>query len=93
MAGAVILPVTGLSVGVVQVCRGIINQPEAIAAAHQGKLWDPVRRGCECMRVHACACVCMRVHACIPYCVAVCRGILNQPEVVAAAHQGKLWTR
>jgi hypothetical protein len=44
VAGAVILPVTGLSVGVVQVARGVINQPEAIAAAHQGKVWDKVRR-------------------------------------------------
>jgi hypothetical protein len=44
IAGAVILPVTGLSVGVVQACRGAINQPEAIAAASQGKIWDTVRR-------------------------------------------------
>ena len=44
VAGAIILPVTGLSVGAVQVCRGLANQPEAAAAARQGKVWDPDAR-------------------------------------------------
>jgi hypothetical protein len=60
VAGAVILPVTGLSVGVVQVCRGIINQPEALVASHQGKAWDPVRRrrlGDGAARERGCVCV------------------------------------
>lgn len=42
IVGAVVLPVTGVSVGAVQVVRGIINTPEAISRATQGKLWDEV---------------------------------------------------
>lgn len=42
VAGAVILPVTGVSVGLVQVARGIINQPEAISESSRGKVWDQV---------------------------------------------------
>lgn len=53
VAGAVILPVTGISVGAVQVCRGLINQPEAAAAARQGKVWDPdARRWLEAPPTH-----------------------------------------
>ncbi len=49
IVGAVVLPVTGVSVGAVQVVRGIINTPEAISQATQGKLWDEVsdQAGCS----------------------------------------------
>ena len=42
VAGVVVLPVTGMTVGVVQVVRGLVNTPEAVYEATQGKLWDDV---------------------------------------------------
>ncbi len=41
-AGVVILPVTGIVIGSIQIGRGIINQPEAIREARKGKFWDLV---------------------------------------------------
>ena len=38
----VILPVTGIVIGSIQIGRGIINQPEAIREARKGKFWDLV---------------------------------------------------
>lgn len=43
VAGAVILPVAGLGVGVAQVIRGAANTPEAIKESRQGRYWDQVR--------------------------------------------------
>ncbi|EFJ53165.1 molecular chaperone [Volvox carteri f. nagariensis] len=40
--GAVVLPVTGVGVGTVQFVRGVINTPEAVVQAQNGKLWDEV---------------------------------------------------
>lgn len=42
VAGAVILPVAGLGVGVAQVIRGAANTPEAIKESRQGRYWDQV---------------------------------------------------
>lgn len=42
VAGAVILPVAGLGVGVAQVIRGAANTPEAIKESRQGRFWDQV---------------------------------------------------
>ena len=42
VAGAVILPVAGLGVGVAQVIRGVANTPEALREAKQGRYWDQV---------------------------------------------------
>lgn len=39
----VLLPVTGLVIGTIQIGRGIINTPEAIREARKGKFWDLVR--------------------------------------------------
>lgn len=43
VAGAVILPVAGLGIGVAQVIRGAANTPEAIKESRQGRFWDQVR--------------------------------------------------
>jgi hypothetical protein len=42
VAGAVLLPATGVSVAVVQVTRGFINQSEAFVESYKGKVWDQV---------------------------------------------------
>ena len=42
VAGAVILPLTGISVGVVQVVRGALNQPSALTNSSKGLVWDEV---------------------------------------------------
>jgi hypothetical protein len=47
VVGAVVLPVTGVGVGVAQMVRGVANQPEAWVQSTQGKVWDEVR-------LHAC---------------------------------------
>ncbi|GIM01777.1 hypothetical protein Vretimale_6563 [Volvox reticuliferus] len=44
VVGAVVLPVTGVGVGTVQMVRGVINTPEAVMQASNGKLWDEDRR-------------------------------------------------
>eukprot|EP00878_Enallax_costatus_P018939 GHUV01019964.1.p1 GENE.GHUV01019964.1~~GHUV01019964.1.p1 ORF type:complete len:291 (+),score=76.81 GHUV01019964.1:714-1586(+) len=44
IAGAVLLPVAGASVAAIQVARGILNQPEAIAESIRGKAWDQEHR-------------------------------------------------
>ena len=44
IAGAVLLPVTGVAVGAAQLVRGAVNTPEALKQASQGKHWDEV--GC-----------------------------------------------
>lgn len=43
MAGAVLLPATGVTVGVVQVARGVMAQPEALVETLRGSQWDEVR--------------------------------------------------
>jgi hypothetical protein len=43
VVGAVVLPVTGVGVGVVQMCRGVANTPEAIREQGHGKIWDKAR--------------------------------------------------
>jgi hypothetical protein len=43
--GAVVLPVAGLTVGTVQMVRGVANTPEAVAEARKGRVWDQVRQG------------------------------------------------
>ena len=40
VAGAVVLPVAGAVVGCVQLTRGILATPEAIAERGKGKIWD-----------------------------------------------------
>ena len=42
LAGAVLLPVTGLGVGLTQAVRGAINTPEAIRESSRGRQWDQV---------------------------------------------------
>lgn len=42
LAGAVVLPVTGVAVGTAQIVRGIANTPEAIRETQHGKQWDQV---------------------------------------------------
>lgn len=44
VAGAVVLPIAGVTVGAVQVVRGIVNQPHAIAESSKGKVWDQEQR-------------------------------------------------
>eukprot|EP00891_Asterochloris_glomerata_P009342 jgi/Astpho2/9342/Aster-07279 len=44
LAGAVILPVTGVGVGLVQACRGIFNTPEALREQSKGRFWDQSTR-------------------------------------------------
>ncbi len=44
VAGAVIMPVTGIVVGTVQIGRGVANQPDAIVQSSKGKVWDEVRQ-------------------------------------------------
>jgi len=44
VAAAVVLPVVGVGVGVTQIGRGIMNTPEAIMAANDGKRWDRHKR-------------------------------------------------
>jgi len=41
--GACVLPSTGFAVGTVQICRGLINTPEAVMESLRGKVWDEVR--------------------------------------------------
>ncbi len=41
-----VLPVTGVTVGAVQMVRGVVNTREAMVEAHKGKIWDEVRRSC-----------------------------------------------
>ncbi|KAK9865762.1 hypothetical protein WJX84_008412 [Apatococcus fuscideae] len=43
-AGVVLLPVTGLVIGSIQIGRGFINQPVAIREARKGKFWDLEKR-------------------------------------------------
>jgi hypothetical protein len=38
----VVLPVTGATVGLVQVTRGAINTVEAVSEASKGRIWDEV---------------------------------------------------
>mmetsp|Transcript_5480 Transcript_5480/g.15254 ORF Transcript_5480/g.15254 Transcript_5480/m.15254 type:complete len:513 (+) Transcript_5480:529-2067(+) len=42
--GACVLPSTGFAVGTVQICRGLINTPEAVMESLRGKVWDEERR-------------------------------------------------
>lgn len=42
VVGAVVLPVTGATVGLVQVTRGAINTVEAVSEASKGRIWDEV---------------------------------------------------
>ena len=42
LAGAAVLPVVGVGVGVMQIVRGAANTPEAIREASLGKHWDQV---------------------------------------------------
>lgn len=42
VAGAVLLPVAGLGVGVAQVVRGAVNTPEAVRELNKGRFWDQV---------------------------------------------------
>ena len=44
IAGAVLLPVTGVAVGAAQVVRGAANTPEAVKQAASGKQWDESTR-------------------------------------------------
>ena len=47
VAGAVsgmVLPIVGATVGVVQICRGVVATPEAIYEPLRGKRWDSVAR-------------------------------------------------
>ena len=53
VVGAVVLPVAGICVGTVQVCRGIANQPEAIMQASKGKVWDEVGKEADVMPHHS----------------------------------------
>merc|ERR1719235_109501 len=41
MVGAVGLTMGGMAAGVTQMTRGVINTPEAVMQAQQGKVWDP----------------------------------------------------
>lgn len=40
IAGAVLLPVTGVAVGTAQLVRGAVNTPDAIKQAKEGRVWD-----------------------------------------------------
>ena len=42
VAGAVLLPVAGLGVGVTQIVRGAVNTPEAVRELNKGRFWDQV---------------------------------------------------
>lgn len=42
VAGAVLLPVVGIGVGLTQVTRGIWNTPEAIFERSKGRHWNQV---------------------------------------------------
>ena len=42
IAGVIILPVAGVTIGIIQVVRGAINTPEAIRASLDGRTWDMV---------------------------------------------------
>lgn len=44
IAGAVVLPVTGIVVGAAQLVRGLANTPEAFRESGAGKAWDEERR-------------------------------------------------
>lgn len=44
VAGAVLLPVAGLGVGVAQVVRGAVNTPEAVRELNKGRYWDQVHQ-------------------------------------------------
>lgn len=44
VVGAVVLPVTGVGVGVAQMVRGAAAQPEAWVQTAQGKVWCEVRQ-------------------------------------------------
>lgn len=44
VAGAVLLPVAGLGVGVAQVVRGAVNTPEAVRQLNKGRYWDQDHR-------------------------------------------------
>jgi hypothetical protein len=50
IAGAVVLPITGIGVGAVQMVRGVANSGEAIKETAAGKVWDEVR-GSTCHRM------------------------------------------
>lgn len=40
-----VLPITGVGVGAVQIVRGVANQPGAISEQAHGRVWDEVRDG------------------------------------------------
>lgn len=63
VAGAVLLPATGVTVGLVQVARGVVNQPEAVLESIRGKVWDKVRAVAV---VHYCRCPFFLVYAHTP---------------------------
>jgi hypothetical protein len=42
VVGAVVLPVTGVTVGAVQMVRGVVNTAEAVSQTKKGKIWDQV---------------------------------------------------
>lgn len=42
VAGAVLLPVAGLGIGVTQIVRGAVNTPEAVRELNKGRFWDQV---------------------------------------------------
>lgn len=44
VATAVVLPVTGVGVGLVQLGRGVVNTPAAIMESSKGKVWDEDQR-------------------------------------------------
>ncbi|CAG9465125.1 unnamed protein product [Pedinophyceae sp. YPF-701] len=44
ICGAVLLPVTGATVGIIQTVRGVINTPVAIHNHCKGRFWDPIER-------------------------------------------------
>lgn len=48
VAGAVLLPVAGLGVGVAQIVRGAVNTPEAVRELNKGRFWDQVRHQNQC---------------------------------------------
>ena len=48
LVGAVALPVYGAAVGTVQLTRGLLNTPEAMAERARGKVWDEDTRAWVC---------------------------------------------
>ena len=72
VAGAVLLPVAGLGIGVAQVIRGAANTPEAVRESRQGRYWDQVcvcsnkspSRHCNACIAVACKQINIGEHAC-----------------------------